>query len=175
MPGLLDSQPAPEKRDLGFLPPILIGLFVVGLLVLGYREYMVEKPSATGTVATVVAVELPSKDRVLVAVKLHLKSIAGESQVVHSVAVRMQVAGKEYKDFPSSAFEVPRYLAAYPDLKSAEATPLAVDTKLPPGAEQDAMIAVAFPVNKAAFDSRSSLQVQVNFREHRPLIMREQK
>ena len=175
MSSLLDSQAEPTKRDLGFLPPILIGLLVIGLAFLGYREYMVEKPYSSGNIVKVAVVELPTKDRVLVAVKFHLKNLDTKTQVVHSVEVRVQTGGQQYKDFPSSAFEVPRYLAAYQDLKAAEAQPLAVDSKIAPGAEQDAVVAVAFPVTKANFDARTSLQLQVNFREHRSFAMKEQR
>ena len=168
-----DSSPDENKRDLSALLPVLIVLFVVGLALMAYINFRSgAKATSSGVITRVAVAELSSKTSVLVSVELKVKDLDQQPLVVYSVQVRLKAGGQQYMDSASAAMHLPSYFKAYPELKS-DAAPLMVDSKIAPGEERLGIVAIDFPVTKDAFDKRESLEVVVNFREHRTLVLKQ--
>jgi len=173
-PSFLDADAKqPNKRDVPLLAPLLIAVFVLGLFGFAYMQYKSgDKAAASGSITKVTAVELADKAHVLVMVEMRITNLDEKPLVVFGAQTKLKASGQEYSDTPSAAVEIPRYYQAYPALKS-DAAPLTVDAKILPKEQRDGVIAVSYPVAKDIFDKRESLTVTVNFREQRPLVLKQ--
>jgi len=158
----------PEREGLAIVPVLV----VVGVLALaGLAAYSVLKPSAvaTASIEKVNAVEMPPGDRVVVEIELAMTNTTDKPLKYHSTEIKLATANQEFRDEPASSGEVPRIRQSYPALKVSDEAPLRQDTMVNPGATVKGVVIVAFPVKKADFDARKSLEAGVFFYDQSPV------
>lgn len=146
------------------LPPV--GVVVVVLLVIAAIIAVVAvtnapKPAFSGSLGEVAAAETQDKN-VLVAINLSLQNTTEKPVVLQKFVAKIATDKGEFSDDNiASASDFDRYFQAFPALKSAAQAPLQVETRIQPGAGATGTIIVTFPVDKATFDARKSLTVDV--------------
>ncbi|ABF41391.1 hypothetical protein Acid345_2390 [Candidatus Koribacter versatilis Ellin345] len=149
------------KHRLPPMAPVLIALAVIAL-VIGIAAYLFRaKPLANGTIKDVVAVELNTHDTSFVAINVRLNNISSDTLYIKAIKAEIVTPSGSFVDDAASATDYPRYLAAYPDLKSAVGEPLKVETKIAPGTSAEGSVLVTFPVTKEVFDKNTGLTVTI--------------
>ena len=166
-----ETNEPPPREGLAIVP-ILIALFVVGLL--GLAGYTVLAPHSvgTGTIEQVNAVEMPGGDRVVVEVEVSMTNGTDKPLKYHSTEIRLVTNNGEFKDDPTPSSEVPRVYQSYPTLKHSNEAPLKQDTMVEPGATVKGVGIVAFPVNKAGFDARKQIEALIYFYDKPPIVVK---
>lgn len=181
------SRPAGPTFDAGHVPmseeldsprwtlppivPILIALagvaIVVGIVAFSNRP----KPSATGNITKVVSAEM--NDNVLVVVDLKFDNATEGKLWIKNINSEVEAPdGKKYTDTAAPSVDVDRYLQAFPALAEGKLEPLKEEMQIPPKGSQAGMVIFSYPVNKAAFDSRKSLTVRVDFYDRPAMILK---
>lgn len=158
----------PEREGLAIVP-VLIVLGVIALIVVA--GYSVLRPRSVGTasIEKVNAVEMPPGDRIVVEIELAMTNTTDKPLKYHSTEIKLTTANQEFRDEPASSGEVPRIHLSYPALKQSSEAPLRQDTMVSPGATVKGVVIVAFPVKKADFDARKSLEATVFFYDQSPI------
>lgn len=158
----------PEREGLAVVPVLV----VVGVLALaGLAGYSILKPSAVGTasIEKVNAVEMPPGDRIVVEIELALTNTTDKPLKYHSTEIKLATASQEFRDEPAPSGDVARIRQSYPALKISDEAPLRQDAMVNPGATIKGVVVVAFPVKKADFDARKSLEAAVFFYDQSPI------
>lgn len=159
------------KWTLPPIVPVLIALVVLAVVVAAFVYGTRYKKLTGGEVQQVYAVEVPNQSSVLAAVQVNLKNIGTEKPLwVHGISADLTTAdGKQFHDTAASAVDFNRYFQAFPDLKQHSTAALEANTKVPIGAQQQGTVIFGFPVDKAAFDGRKSLEVTIEIYDEKPL------
>jgi hypothetical protein len=158
----------PEREGLAIVP-VLIVIGVLGLV--GVMAWQVMGQHAVGTVAITKtnAVEMPPGDRVVVELEMAIQNTTDKVLKYHSMQLKLRTDQQEFKDDPAAATEAPRIYQSYPSLKQSGEAPLQGDMLVQPGGTLKGVVIVAFPVNKATFDARKSLEATVYFYDESPI------
>ena len=85
---------------------------------------------------------------------------------------KLVTASGQFLDQPAAAADHANYFRALPALKQSDAPPLGFETKVPVGGEVDGLLIVGYPVDKAAFDARQSLEVNIGLYGQKPLLLK---
>jgi hypothetical protein len=155
------------------LVPLLVAFVAVAALVAIYSFVGKSKPTSAGAIREVVAAEQPDKASVLVLVRLVVENKGEKPFWVRGSRVQLKTAEGEWTDDAASAVDHDRYFQAFPELVPHRVPPLRVETRIPPGASQEGIVIVSFPVNKQAFDQRQSLTVTVDAYDQPSLILKQ--
>ena len=171
-------MPMTEERDgarwtLPSLVPLLIAAAAVASLAGGYYWLGKAKPASSGAIQEVVAAEQPDKASVLVLVRLVVENKGEKPFWVRAMRVGLKTSQGEWSDEAASAVDHDRYFQAFPELAARRAPALQVETKIPPGAKQEGIVIVSFPVTQQAFDQRQSLTVTVDAYDQASLILQQ--
>lgn len=166
----LTGPPAgkPEREGLAIIP-ILIVLLVAGLIGLMAWQLLGNHGVGTVSVTKATAVEMPPGDRVVVEVELAIQNTTDKPLKYHSTELKLTTDKQEFKDEPAPATETKRIYQSYPALKQSAEAPLQQDMLVQPGATLKGIAIVAYPVNKATFDGRKSLDATVYFFDESPI------
>ena len=146
------------------LPPV--GVVVVVLLVIAAIIAVVSVTNApktpfSGSLGDVAAAETQDKN-VLVAINVSLQNTSEKPVVLQKFVAKITTDKGEFSDdSAASASDFDRYFQAFPALKAIAQAPLQLESKIQPGASAAGTIIVSFPVDKATFDGRKSLSVDV--------------
>lgn len=180
------SQPAPnagrvpmtEEMDSAkwSLPPalpVLIVLVVLGILIGAYSWHARPKPTSQGAITRVAAAEQKDQSGVMVVLHLRLQNVGQRPLWLRSITAQLKTDQGEWSDDAASAVDFERYFQAFPELRQHQIPPLKPETKIAPGAQEEGMVIVAFPVGKEAFDKRKSLSAKVEVYDQRPLVISE--
>ena len=183
------SPPKPPPADAGHIPmteemdsarwtlppivPLLIAAAAVALIAGGYYWLGKAKPVSTGTIREVVAAEQPDKASVLVLVRLVVENKGEKPFWVRAARVSLKTSQGEWTDEAASAVDHDRYFQAFPELAPHRAPALQVETRIPPGKDQEGIVMVSFPVTKQAFDQRQSLTVTVDAYDQPSLVLKQ--
>lgn len=165
---LNDTQPAKEEREGLPIVPVLIFLGVAALIAVTAWQIMGQHPVGTLAITKANALEMPGGQRVVVEVELAIQNTTDKPLKYHSTALKL-VTDQEYKDEPASYVETPRIYQSYPALKQSNEAPLKQDTIIGAGETLRGVAIVAFPVSKAAFDGRKSLDADAYFYDQSPI------
>ena len=155
------------------LKPLLIAAAAVALVAGGYYWLGKAKPVSSGAIQEVVAAEQPDKVSVLVLVRLVVENKGEKPFWVRAMHVHLETSQGKWDDEAASAVDHDRYFQAFPELAAHRAPALQVETKIPPGANQEGMVIVSFPVSKQAFDQRQSLTVTVDAYDQPSLVLKQ--
>jgi hypothetical protein len=181
--------PKPPPPDAGHIPmteemdsarwtlpplvPLLIAATAVALFAGGYYWLGKGEIVSTGAIQEVVAAEQPDKASVLVLVRLVVENKGEKPFWVRAMRVGLKTSQGEWSDEAASAVDHDRYFQAFPELAAHRAPALQVETKIPPGAKQEGIVIVSFPVTQQAFDQRQSLTVTVDAYDQASLILQQ--
>ena len=183
------TPPKPPPPDAGHMPmteemdsarwtlpslvPLLIAAAAVALIAGGYYWLGKAKPVSAGAIREVVAAEQPDKASVLVLVRVLVENKGEKPFWVRAARVHLETSQGKWDDEAASAVDYDRYFQAFPELAAHRAPALQVETKIPPGAHQEGLVIVSFPVTRQAFDQRQSLTVTVDAYDQASLILKQ--
>ena len=146
------------------LPPVgvVVGaLLVIAAIIAILAVTNAPKVPLSGSLGEVAAAETQDKS-VLVAINLSLKNTSDKPVVLQKFVAKIATDKGEFSDDRiASASDFERYFQAFPALRAVAQPPLQAETKIPIEAAADGTIIVSFPVDKATFDGRKSLTVDV--------------
>ena len=145
------------------LPPVgvvVIALLVVAAIIAVVSVVNVPKPALSGAVGDVAAAETQDKS-VLVAINISLKNLSEKPVVLQELKATLATDKGEFSDTAASGADFERYFQAFPALRSGAKAAILPETRIPVGGQIEGTMIVSFPVDKAAFDGRKSLSVNV--------------
>ncbi|MBV9075442.1 MAG: hypothetical protein JOZ10_17590 [Acidobacteria bacterium] len=171
--------------------PVVIAAAVLAVIITTYLLASRKPPTSTGTAVRVVALPLhieskgsiapgqmgtvdqnvETHDMVMVNIELDVKNAIQKPMYLKNVQAKLVTAKGEFSDDAAPASDYDRILQAYPQLAIAGGKPLQSESSIPAGADQQGLAVFSFPVTRDVWDQRTSLQAQVNFYDHAPLVM----
>lgn len=161
------------KRTLPAVAPLAVALVVVVVFIAGVAYIFRAKPVAQGQIDNVFFSRQADQTTAMVAIQVTLKAVGDKPLYIKSIKADLKTLDNDYSDEAASASDFDRYFQAYPDLKDHAMKPLAVETKIAPGAEERGTVIVTFPVEKEQFDARKGLTVTVEPYDQRPVVLKE--
>ena len=150
------------------LPPAKIVLIAVGavLVVVLIASFLKRaKPQGSGSLDSVIAVEIPGQNSTMVALtfKLHNGS---------EKALSLKTSTGDATADAVSAVDFERYFQAFPDLKNGAQPPLSPEVRLEPGDTINRTIIVAFQKPLTEFNQRQAVSVVVwPYNETVPIVL----
>jgi hypothetical protein len=160
------------------LPPALPVVIVLVVLaaVVGITAYLLRaKPGASGGITGVYTAELPDKSNTMVLLHVRVANIGNQPLWTRNIKAQLKTDQGEFTDDAASPVDYARYFKAFPDLGQHQIAPLKPEAKISPGAQEEGMVLVVFPVSKDAFDKRKSLAVTIENYDRRELVIAEKK
>ena len=121
----------PERK----LPPAKVVLIVLAVLLVILAIYGFvgrAKPQGAGSVDSMVAVEVPGQNSMLVAITVTLHNSGEKPLWIHTIKGKLKTASQEYSDDAASAVDFDRYFQAFPALKQSAQSALMPETKILP-------------------------------------------
>ncbi|HEY1800785.1 MAG TPA: hypothetical protein VGG46_07610 [Terriglobales bacterium] len=146
------------------LPPVkILGICAaVVIVVVAVASFLQRpKPSASGAIDEVTAVEIPNQNSVMVAINVSLKNTSEKPLWIQSMKAEIATPEKTYSDDAAAAVDLDRYYQALPTLKEHAQAPLTLEEKIDAGAQASGTMIVSFPVTLDAFNNRKSLTVTI--------------
>lgn len=154
------------------LPPI-VPLLIAGVFVAILVAVVVLSNRST-PVASLAITKVASADQqgnTMVAVQVKLNNQIDKALWVKNITAEIETAdGKKHSDNAAPSMDAARYIEAFPPLQEAKADPLKEELKVPSKTSYSGVAIFAFPVEKAAFDSRKSLTLRVQMYDNPTLV-----
>src|SRR5271154_5156112 len=157
------------------LPPVKIigigiGIIVVVWAIAAFLQR--PRPTATGVINEVVAVEIPNQHAVMVAINVDFQNNGAKPFWIQTIKAELQTTDSTYSSDAASAVDLDRYYQAFPALKQYAETPLQREGKVDVGSQAKGTIVVSFPVTPEAFTSRKLLRVAIQpYDQAVPLVL----
>jgi hypothetical protein len=158
------------------LPPIAalgIALVVVVIFIVGIGYVFRAKPVAQGQIDNVFFSQNKGQPNSMVAIQVTLKAVGDKPLYIKGITAELKTQNNTFTDDAASPSDYDRYFQAYPDLRDHAMKPLAVETKIAPGAQERGTVIVTFPVDQADFDTRKALSVTVQPYDQKPIVLKE--
>jgi hypothetical protein len=161
------------KRTLPPAAPVAIALVIVAIVVgiIAYTER--SKPVAQGGIDTVHFSQPATMSSPMILLQVTLRNVGDKTLYIKSISANLKTDQGDHSDDAASASDFDRYLSAYPDLREHKGTPLVVEMKIQPGAEQTGTVMVSFPVTQQQFDARKELSVTIEPYDQKAIVLRE--
>jgi hypothetical protein len=157
------------------LPPLkIIGIGVAIIVVVWAIAAFLQRPrpTATGTIDEVVAVEIPNQHAVMVAINVAFQNNGAKPFWIQTIKADLQTTDNDYSAEAASAVDLDRYYQAFPPLKQYAGTPLQREGKVDVGSQVKGTIVVSFPVTPEAFAARKMLRVTIQpYDQPMPLVL----
>ena len=161
------------KRTLPPAAPVAIALVVVAII-LGIIAYVERsKPLAQGGIDAVYFSQPANMPSPMILLEVTLRNVGDKTLYIKSISANLKTEQGDQSDEAANVSDFDRYLSAYPDLRQHKGTPLVVETKIKPGAEQKGTVLVSFPVTQQQFDTRKDLSVTIEPYDQSPIVLRE--
>ena len=161
------------KRTLPPAAPVAIALVVVAII-LGIIAYLERsKPLAQGGIDAVYFSQPANMPSPMILLEVTLRNVGDKTLYIKSISANLKTEQGDQSDEAANVSDFDRYLSAYPDLRQHKGTPLVVETKIQPGAEQKGTVLVSFPVTQQQFDTRKDLSVTIEPYDQSPILLRE--
>jgi len=161
------------RRTLPPVLPLAIALVVVVVFVVGIAYIFRSKPVAQGQIDNVFISQKEGQPNSMLSIQVSLKAVGDKPLYIKAITAELTTLHDTYSDDAASASDFDRYFQAYPELRDHAMKPLAVETKIPPGAQESGTVIVTFPVDKAEFDTRKSLTVTVQPYDQKAIVLKE--
>jgi hypothetical protein len=158
------------------LPPVLTlaaALVVVVVFIVGIGYIFRSKPVAQGQIDNVFISQNPGQPNSMVAIQVSLRAVGDKPLYIKAITAELKTQSSEYTDEAASASDFERYFQAYPSLKDHAMKPLAVESKIPPGGQENGTVIVTFPIDQGEFAARKSLTVTVQPYDQKPIVLKE--
>jgi hypothetical protein len=150
--------------------PIGIVLLII-FIGMGIAAYVTRpKPKAAGVIEEVYAVALP-ENNVMVTMKVNLKNVGSKALWIRDLQVKLVTDKGEFSDEAANAVDFPRYFSGFPDIREHTITPIKVEDKIDPGAQERGSIIASFPVGLDEFNARKSISVIVAPYDQAPITI----
>jgi len=146
------------------LPPVkILGICaaVVIVVIAVVSFFQRPKPSASGAIDDITAVEIPGQNSVMVAINISLKNTSQKPIWIQSMKAEIATPEKTHSDNAAPAVDFDRYYQALPALKEHAQAPFKLEDKIDVGEQTTGTMIVSFPVTLDAFNSRKSLTVTI--------------
>jgi hypothetical protein len=157
------------------LPPVkIIGIGIALIAVAWAFAALVQRPrpSATGTINEVVAVEIPNRHAVIVAINLAFQNIGTKPFFIQTIKAEVQTTDNTFSSDAASTVDLDRYYQAFPPLKQYAGPPLQRESKIDVGGQTKGTILVSFPVTPEVFATRKLLRVTIQpYGQPVPLVL----
>jgi hypothetical protein len=138
---------------------ICLGVVVVVVAIVTLMQR--PKPSATGSIDDVTAVDIPGQNSVLVAITLSFKNNGEKGFWIHSMKADLSAQNQDFHDEAAAASDFDRYSQAFPTLKEHAQKPFKIGDEIAPGTKGSGTFVVSFPVKLDDFNNRKSLTVTI--------------
>jgi hypothetical protein len=149
------------KRTLPPAAPVAIALVIVAIVVAIIAHTERAKPVAQGGIDVVYFSQPAGMPSPMILMGVTLRNVGAKTLYIKSISANVKTDQGDESDQAASASDFDRYLSAYPDLQPHKGTPLVVEMKIQPGAEQKGTVMVSFPVTQQQFDARKDLSVTI--------------
>jgi hypothetical protein len=178
-------QSRPEPEDAGHVPiteefdspkhtmpdaaPVIIALVLVAIAVGAIAYFFRAQPVASGSIDEAYAVAVPNQGTVLATVQLTINNTSKKTLTLRNVNITVRTDRGEFSDDSANVSDMPRFFAAFPDLKEHSIEGIARELKIPPGTQINGSVIVSFPITKQEFDARRALVASIAFHDHPPI------
>jgi hypothetical protein len=115
--------------------------------------------------------DVEKTDAVMVNIVLEVKNAIQKPMYLKNIQAKLVTEKGEFNDDAAPASDYERIMQAYPELAIAGHEPFKSESSIPSNADQKGVAVFSFPVARDDWDKRKSLQAQVNFYDHAPLII----
>jgi hypothetical protein len=159
------------KRNLPPARIVGIGLalvLVVALIVI----FTQSRPTSHGSIDDITTVEIPDQGATMVSLNVTVQNGGEKPLWINAIKATIKTDKGEFSDDAASPIDFGRYYQAFPALKEHALNPLAVETKIAPGAEAKGTILVSFPVTPDAFNARKELMVTIQPYDQRAVVLK---
>lgn len=157
------------------LPPAKIVLIAVGavLVVVLIASFLKRaKPQGSGSLDSVVAVEIPGQNSTMVALTFKLHNGSEKALYIREIQSSLKTSTGDATADAVSAVDFDRYFQAFPDLKNGAQPPLSPEVRLEPGDTINRTIIVAFQKPLTEFNQRQTVSVVVwPYNETVPIVL----
>jgi Domain of unknown function (DUF4352) len=161
------------KRSLPPAVPVAIALAVVAIVVGVIAFVERSKPVAQGGIDAVYASQPANMTNTMVLLQVTVSNVGDKALYIKSINANLKTDQGDQSDDAASPSDYDRYFSAYPELRQHSTQPMAVETKIMPGAEQKGTVLVAFPVTEQQFNARKDLNVTIVPYDQNPIVLRE--
>lgn len=169
----MNEMPANEPQERRQVPPWVFGAIALAIAVPLFVIVTKEKPSASGHITKVFAVQQKGVERCLVGIEVAVKNETDQEIILREINTRVKIADQQYDDQPAAGTEHGRYFQAVPEFKQSDLPPLPFDTKLPPHGSANGLLIISVPVTKETFDKRNSTEVFIQLYGRQPIVLRQ--
>lgn len=165
------------KRNLPPPKVLAIGLALI-LVISAIIVFTQSRPSSSGSIDDVNAVEIPGQNSVLATINVTLQNNGKKAIWIHTMNASLETStpdasgNTKFTDEAGSPADFERYFQAFPPLKEHAIAPLQVETKIQPGDKASGTIMVSFPVSKEVFDKRKSIAVTIRPYDEIPVTLK---
>jgi hypothetical protein len=156
------------------LPPArIVGIGLVLVLIVGAIVIFTQsRPTSHGSIDDVTTVEITGQAATMVSMNVTVQNGGQKPLWINSIRATLKTENGEFTDDAASPVDFDRYYQAFPNLKAHALSPLAVETKIAPGAQATGTILVSFPVTPDAFNARKELMVTIQPYDERALVLK---
>jgi hypothetical protein len=165
------------KRNLPPPKVLAIGLALI-LVISAIVIFTQSRPSSSGSIDDVNAVEIPGQNSVLATINVTIQNNGKKAIWIHTMSASLETSAPDasgntkFPDEAGSPADFERYFQAFPALKEHAIAPLQVETKIQPGNKASGTIMVSFPVTKNMFDKRKSISVTITPYDEIPVTLK---
>lgn len=157
------------------LPPgkiVVIAIVLVGIIVAIASFVKRAKPQASGTLDSVVAVDISGQNSTMVALTFTIHNTSSKSLYVRTIQSSIKTTSGEATVDAVSAVDFDRYFQAFPALKNGIQPALTPEAEVPVGQSVTRSVIVAFDKPIDDFNKRQSISVIVwPYNETVPVVM----
>lgn len=156
------------------LPPArIVGIGLALVLVVGVIVALLQsRPTSHGSIDDVTAVEIPGQQSTMVSLNVTVQNGGDKPLWINAMKATIKTDSGEFSDDAASPMDFSRYYQAFPALKEHAIAPLAVESKIAPGAELKGTILVNFPVTQDQFNKRKELMVTIQPYDQRAVVLK---
>ena len=171
--------------------PVVLSAVVLGLILGAYLVGSRKPPTSSGSALRVIALPLhiesrgsiapgmegtvdqnvEKTDEVMVNMVLDVKNAIEKPMYLKDIQAKLVTDKGEYNDDAAPASDYERIVQAYPQLSVSNDKPFKSESTIPAHADQHGLVIFSFPISRDEWDKRKSLQAQVNFYDHAPLVL----
>jgi hypothetical protein len=113
-----------------------------------------------------------TNDEVIVLAEVRIHNQSKVPLFVHDLWANLVLPDQERRSLAASTLDYPKVFIVYPQLASVKTDPLLRDSTIEPGQTTDGTVIFNYPVAKADWDQRKSIDVVVSFLHQKNLVMR---
>jgi hypothetical protein len=168
---------------------VLIATVLVVAAIAGYVILNEHPPLATGEIVHLTAFPVHTtmqlgagvpgspggtdvNDQVILLAEVRIHNQSKVPLFIHDMWANVVLPDQERRSLAASTLDYPKVFVVYPQLNPMKTDPVLRDTTIEPGQSVDGTLIFNYPVSKADWDQRKSLDVTISFLHQKNLTMR---